>query len=335
MKPIRFRPILIVITLAVITSSCTSIEAKFSSRAEEFAQEMAAKHKLDPQQTSALMASAVFQKDIIDAISRPYEAKPWHQYRPIFVTDARAKAGVDFWRENKALLQRAEEKFGVPQEIIVAIIGVESYYGRHRGRYRVLDALSTLAFGYPPRSKFFRRQLEEFLLLNREEPVATYEIVGSYAGAMGMPQFIPQSYRTYAVDFDSDGKRDLIESRADIIGSVANYFQKHGWQAGGKVAAPATVNGSQYEPYANSGLKPNTTVGALSDIGISSEEPLPKGLETTLIQLESAPDEHEYWLGLHNFYVITRYNHSAHYAMAVYQLSQRILQLHGQQSEVN
>jgi membrane-bound lytic murein transglycosylase B len=335
MRTLFVKPAVTVALIAVMTCACASISASFSSKAEDFAQEMAAKHNLDRQQTSDLMAGAVFQQEIIDAISRPYEAKPWHQYRPIFVTDSRTKAGVDFWHENRALLQRAEQEYGVPPEIIVAIIGVETFYGKHRGRYRVLDSLSTLAFGYPPRGKFFRRQLEEFLLLNREEPMAVDEIVGSYAGAMGMPQFIPQSYRSYAVDFDNDGKRDLLESRADIIGSVANYFKRHGWQAGKMVAVPAKATGSKYQPYANFERKLNASVGELKNAGVSSEEPLPAELQTALIELESSPDEQEHWLGFHNFYVITKYNHSILYAMAVHQLSQQILQLYKQQRAGN
>jgi membrane-bound lytic murein transglycosylase B len=325
------KPTVTVILIAVMTGACASISASFKSQAEDFALEMAAKHQLDQQQISALMADAIFQQDIINAISRPYEAKPWHQYRPIFVTDSRARAGVSFWNENSALLQQAQQVYGVPPEIIVAIIGVETHYGKHRGRYRVLDALSTLAFAYPPRSKFFRRQLEEFLLLNREEQIAADEIVGSYAGAIGMPQFIPQSYRAYAVDFDADGRRDLVDSRADIIGSVANYFQRHGWQAGGKIAVPATVTGSNYQSYANLERKLNASVGELQKAGVSSEEQLPAELQTALIELESSPDELEHWLGFHNFYVITKYNHSILYAMAVHQLSQEILQLYKQQ----
>ena len=331
MRPLFVKPTVTIALIALMTGACASISASFNSKAEDFAREMAAKHQLDRQQTVALMADASFQQDIIDAISRPYETKPWHQYRPIFVTDSRARAGVTFWNENRALLQRAEQEYGVPPQIIVAIIGVETHYGKHRGRYRVLDALSTLAFGYPPRSKFFRRQLEEFLLLNREEQITADEIVGSYAGAIGMPQFIPQSYRAYAVDFDADGKRDLVDSRADIIGSVANYFQRHGWQAGGKIAVPATVTGSKYQFYANFERKLNVSVGELAKAGVNSEKPLPAELQTALIELESSPDELEHWLGFHNFYVITKYNHSTLYAMAVHQLSQQILQLHSQQ----
>ncbi len=335
MKSVLVKPILTATLLAVLASACASMSASFSSKAEDFALEMAAKHQLDRQQISALMANARFQQDIIDAISRPSEAKPWHQYRPIFVTDSRAKGGVEFWNENAALLQQAEQVYGVPPEIIVAIIGVETRYGAHQGRYRVLDALSTLAFGYPPRGKFFRRQLEEFLLLSRDEQIAADEIVGSYAGAIGMPQFIPQSYRSYAVDFDADGRRDLVASMADIIGSVANYFQRHGWQAGGKVAIPATVTGSEYKFYTTSERKLNSSVGELEKAGVKSEESLPAELQTALIELESAPDEQEHWLGFHNFYVITRYNHSILYAMAVHQLSQQILQLHNQKQRAD
>ena len=194
----------------------------------DFIAEMQANHGFDREQLQLLMDKATYRQAIIDAISRPAEGKSWREYRPIFVTESRSRQGVEFWDANADLLARAEAEYGVPPEIIVAIIGVETRYGQHLGSYPVLDSLSTLAFGYPKRGKFFRGELTEFMLLSREETIDMTSAMGSYAGALGMPQFIPSSYRAYAVDFDADGRRDLWQSSADVIGSVASYFKRHG-----------------------------------------------------------------------------------------------------------
>jgi membrane-bound lytic murein transglycosylase B len=271
-----------------------------------------------------LLGQARFRSDIIEAMRRPAEAKPWYKYRPIFVTMARTRAGVQFWRSNEALLERAEREYGVAPEIIVAIIGVETRYGGYTGKHRVLDALSTLAFGYPKRAPFFRKQLEEFLLLTREEEVDPLKAKGSYAGAMGMPQFIPSSYREYAVDFDADGKRDLWNSTADAIGSVANYFRRHGWRDGEQVTLKARVRQRPDDALAEAGLKPSLPMQRLAGMGVEVKDSPPGDTLVSLVRLENRNGE-EYWLGLQNFYVITRYNHSALYAMAVYQLSREIL----------
>jgi membrane-bound lytic murein transglycosylase B len=213
----------------------------------------------------------------------------------------------------------------VPPELVTAIIGIESNYGANLGKHRVLDALTTLGFSYPKRAKFFRKELENFLLLSREEAVDTLSVTGSYAGALGMSQFIPSSYRAYAVDFDGDGRRDLWNSTPDAIGSVANYFKRHGWRPGEEVAIPAEVPARLPEavPVAGSKpMKPRTSVGKLASLGVRAERPLPPSVRASLIRLEAPGDQ--YWLGLGNFYVITRYNHSNLYAMAVHQLSQEI-----------
>jgi membrane-bound lytic murein transglycosylase B len=290
-----------------------------------FATEMAQKHGFKAKEIKRLLESTVFRDDIIAAITRPAESKAWHEYRPIFIKPDRIEGGVKFWQENETLLNNAYQTFGVPPEIIVAIIGVETRYGRHTGKYRVIDSLTTLAFGYPKRAKFFRNELQEFLLLSREEQVDPATALGSYAGAMGKPQFISSSYRQYAVDGDADNKRDLWSNNADIISSVANYFQRHGW----KKDQPITqqVHGSDaLQPYVDAGMKPSIKVADLMDKGVRSvnQRPLDPNALTSLIKLD-AGDQHEHWLGLHNFYVITRYNHSNLYAMAVYQLSQEIL----------
>lgn len=222
-------------------------------------------------------------------------------------------------KQHHETLKRAEDEFGIPAEIITAIIGVETYYGRQSGKTQVFDSLVTLGFDYPPRSRFFLSELEQFLLLSREENVGVSDIRGSYAGAMGMPQFISSSYRHYAVDFDGDGKRDLWNNTEDVIGSVANYFKVHGWKAGGQVVVPARVNG-QIEETRNK-LKPHTSISDLAGNGVFPKTAVDDDAKATVISLKGKRGK-EYWLGLDNFYVITRYNHSALYAMAVYQLSQ-------------
>lgn len=289
-----------------------------------FINKMVTEHQFSSEVLTKLFSKVEHKQNIIDAISRPAEGKPWYKYRPIFVTEKRIRAGVTFWQENEALLKQAEATYGVPAHIIVAIVGVETFYGRHKGKYRVMDALSTLGFDYPPRESFFRGQLEEFLLMSREEKRDPLTFLGSYAGAMGMPQFIPSSFRSYAVDFDKDGQRDLWDNNADIIGSVANYFAVHKWEKGGQIASRASLKGEPPKPLLDKGYMPSTSVAAIKAKGISPSATFADDAEAALIALDSGPDEKEYWVTLNNFYVITRYNHSPLYAMAVHQLSEAI-----------
>lgn len=291
---------------------------------QSFIKKMVTEHRFSEQELRTLFNKVEYKQSIIDAITRPAEGKPWYQYRPIFVTEKRIREGVAFWKKNQQLLKRAEETYGVPAHIVVAIVGVETFYGRHKGSYRVMDSLSTLGFDYPERADFFLRQLEQFLLMAREEKRDPLSFQGSYAGAMGMPQFMPSSFRDYAVDFDSDGHRDLWENNADIIGSVANYFSRHHWQPGGAIASRATVKGEVPQALLEKGLTPSIPVAKLKDEGITTQADFPGDENAALLDLESGPDEHEYWVTLNNFYVITRYNKSPLYAMAVYQLSEAI-----------
>ncbi|MCL4104414.1 UNVERIFIED_CONTAM: hypothetical protein GTU68_047376 [Idotea baltica] len=249
-------------------------------------------------------------------MTRPAEkTKPWYDYRKIFVTDQRTREGLAFYAKHKETFDRAESETGVPAAVILSIIGVETYYGRITGSYRVIDALSTLAFDYPKRSTFFTSELKHFLILARDQGVDPLSLKGSYAGAMGYGQFMPSSYRAYAVDFDDDGHIDIWNNPVDAIGSVANYFVQHGWKPAQDVADEAF----------NTGLKPTKSLAQYSDMGITSAaKPMPMldpNSMATAIQFE-AEEGSEHWLGLHNFYVITRYNHSAMYAMSVHQLSQ-------------
>lgn len=217
------------------------------------------------------------------------------------------------------------KRYGVPQEIIVAIIGVETRYGKHAGTYPVFDSLATLAFGYPPRATFFKSELEQFLLMTREENFAAGDLVGSYAGAMGMPQFISSSFRRYAIDFDGDGKRDLWSNPTDAIGSVANYFLKHRWKPGQPITHKVQVHGKRHKNLITKNLKPSHTQLELLVNGVILPSKLEKDLKGKLLKLKNTKSP-EYWVAWNNFYVITRYNHSALYSMAVYQLSQKIKQ---------
>ncbi len=291
-----------------------------------FIEELVAEDGFDRVELTRLLSRAKKRQSILDAISRPAEGLPWWRYRRIFLKNDRARAGVEYWRANRAALDRAELEYGVPPEIIVAIIGVETFYGRNTGSYPVLDALHTLGFYYPKRAGFFRKELGEFLRLSREEALDPTRPLGSYAGAMGRPQFIPSSYRAYAVDFDGDGKRDIWRNNADAIGSVGNYFARHDWQRGMPITARAYDVEDRHARYVEAGMKPTLTVGDLRRDGINIGAALEDPLATSLIELDNRNGK-EHWLGLHNFYVITRYNHSNLYAMAVYQLSREVLSL--------
>lgn len=294
--------------------------------AREFMAMMEKEHGFTAAELESWLSKAQKQQSILEAIARPAErTKTWGEYRQIFVTSARTSKGVEFWQQNAETLARAEAQYGVPAEIIVAIIGVETRYGQHMGSYRVLDALATLAFDYPPRSPFFTKELGQFLVLTREQQRDPLSLKGSYAGAMGYGQFMPSSYRAYAADFDGDGFIDIWENRDDAIGSVANYFVRHGWAAGQPVVVRAQVKADHDTAVVNDSLKPLHTVASLQEKGFTPAIALPGESPATAIELEGDKGT-EYWMGLNNFYTITRYNHSRLYAMAVYQLSQEILQ---------
>ena len=289
---------------------------------------MVEKHGFEARELASLFGRVRTSRDVIVAVSKPAEALPWHRYRQMFVQPDRIRAGVEFWHQNQPALARAEEVYGVSQAIIVAVIGVETRYGRSRGRHKVIDALATLAFNYPKRGGFFRGELEEFLLLTREQNVDPFRITGSYAGAMGIPQFISSSYRRYAVDFDVDGLADIWENPTDAIGSVANYFREHGWLAGGLVTLPARAPAGGLDALLTEDLEPVMRMEHFEQTGIQTPIKVPAQERAKLLALDGE-DGTEYWLGFWNFYVITRYNHSALYAMAVYQLAERIRAAYG------
>ena len=303
-----------------------------NAQAKAFVDYMAAEHNFSRDELQNLMREAKRKESILKAIKRPAEkAKPWHEYRKIFLTDTRIRGGVDFWDKNAEALKAAEEKYGVPPEMIVAIIGVETRYGGNMGSYRVIDALSTLAFNYPRRSKFFTKELENYLLLTRDEKIDPTTLRGSYAGAMGFGQFMPSSYRHYAVDFNGDGRVDIWEDTEDAIGSVANYFVEHGWKSGEPVTVITQPLPNADMTIVNDDLKPNWTVGEVEAKGFPTTAQVTKEMPANVFSLKTEDGE-QFWIGLNNFYTITRYNHSRLYAMAVYELGQEIIKARGGRS---
>ena len=307
-----------------INSHAFATQQNYAQRADvkEFIDEMVEQHGFDRGYLEKKFASAKRLDNVLESIAKPAEKElNWGQYRPIFVTEKRANKGKKFIEQHKATLQRAEKEYDVPVEIIAAIIGVESYYGKHTGKYTVFDSLTTLGFDYPKRSKFFKSELKQFLLLSKEEHIDIETMTGSYAGAMGMPQFISSSYRRYAVDFDGDGKRDLWNSIPDVIGSVANYFSEHGWVDGGDITYQVEIDGPLV--LSKNKLKPYATIAQWQEKGVRIKQDLKADEEATLLKFETKKGD-EYWIGLKNFYVITRYNHNEMYALAVFQLSEKL-----------
>jgi len=334
LSPLRKQFALIsLLTLLLTAGSSFAASSDFTQRTDvqQFIDKMVNQHQFEREPLTQLLSEAEHSDAVISAITRPYEAKPWYKYRPIFVTEKRIKRGLQFWQENREALQRAEEKYGVAPEFITAIIGVESFYGVHKGSYRLLDSLTTLGFDYPKRGKFFRSELKHYLLMTREEEIDPRSVKGSYAGAMGKPQFIASSYREYAVDFSGDGKRDLWENTDDAIGSVANYFRRHGWKHGAPIASKASVNGADYKKLIKKSLKPKKTLAQITSQGVTltdaQSSDIPASTKATLIELKGETNN-EHWVTYRNFYAISRYNHSALYSMAIFQIATALREQH-------
>jgi len=290
----------------------------------EFARGLEQRHGFDANKLLAQFSQIYPNPKVLQFIKPPVSPvqRSWERYRPRFLNDRRINWGVQFWQENQVSLARARAMYGVPEEIIVAIIGVETEYGRNTGNFRVLEALATLAFNYPRRAEFFRTELEQFLLLARENDMDPLQVRGSFAGAIGIPQFMPGSQRRYAVDFDGDQRVDLSGSVDDSIGSVARFLEQHGWLPGDPIAMPARINGEPERSLIEAGIQPTLKVADLTQQGITSDAD-PQAT-VTLVDLVSPGYATEYWLGFNNFYVITRYNRSSFYAMSVFQLADEI-----------
>jgi membrane-bound lytic murein transglycosylase B len=290
----------------------------------EFARDLEQRHGFHADELISQFAQTRPNATVLKLIKPPTSPlqRSWERYRPRFLNDRRIDGGIRFWQENGGQLAKASALYGVPEEIIVAIIGVETEYGRNTGGFRVFEALATLAFKYPPRAEFFRTELEQFLLLARENNLDPLAVKGSFAGAIGIPQFMPGSQRRYAVDFDGDQRVDLGNSVDDAIGSVGRFLEQHGWQAGQPIAVPAMTAGAPDEALLQAGLRPSLKVAELADKGVRAE--IDPQATVALIDLVSPGRDTEYWLGFENFYVITRYNRSSFYAMSVFQLAEEI-----------
>jgi membrane-bound lytic murein transglycosylase B len=317
--------ILVAAALCALANPASAIDVKRAD-VKEFIAHMTGTTSFKKRQLRKLLKAAQSQPAIIDAMERPAEkAKPWFEYRPIFVTERRIREGTDFWIAHRQALDQASIRSGVAPEYLAAILGVETYYGRLTGTYRVLDALATLAFDYPARAKFFRDELEQFLLLTRDAGLDPLSVKGSYAGAMGAPQFMPSNYRRYAVDADADGHINLWTNWPDVCASVGNYLKEHGWNAGEPVLSEASVDPDKASDLDGRKLALSDTVGSLHSKGVTFDSSLAEDAPAVLIAADDADGVH--WrVGYNNFYVITRYNHSALYAMAVYELAAAVKQ---------
>ena len=315
---------IIIFTLLAVPASTYALGYPERAEVQAFVKELAAQNSFNERDLLTVFEEAEYKQSIIDAITRPAERTlNWAKYQDIFLTERRTVSGIEFMEKNRVALEAAHDVYGVPPIIVTAIIGVETMYGRITGNYRVLDALSTLAFDYPPRSKFFKRELGEFILLAREEKKLITELKGSYAGAMGMGQFIPSSYRAYAVDFDGDGFRDIWDNPTDAIGSVANYLAEHGWQRDKQITFEISAANLPADVF-NVSLKPSKSIAELRALGLADDLKHLDQERTVSPMVLNGKNGEEFWIGLNNFYVITRYNHSKLYAMAVFQLSETL-----------
>ncbi len=311
------------------TGEAASPASDFAARPEvdAFVADMVARHAFLEPELRSMFAEVRRNESVIRLMSPAPTGfrRSWQNYRARFLDPVRIREGLRFWRDNESWLALASALYGVPAEIIVAIIGIETMYGRHPGNFRVVDALSTLAFDYPRRAEYFRGELEQFLLYSREERLDVFSVRGSFAGAIGLPQFMPGSIRRFAVDLDGDSTIDLRGNAADAIGSVANFLAQHGWRTGEPVRFRTVYDREdRLDPLIQAGIRPQFTIGQLADYGVSSVEPVETDMPLALIDLPNGDDSTSYYLGAQNFFVITRYNRSSFYAMAVYDLSREL-----------
>jgi membrane-bound lytic murein transglycosylase B len=323
--------LLLALALAALLSTTRADDVPATAYAlradvESFIGDLVARHAFDADELRQ-MFSRVRREDAVLAAMRaqPRQADSWDAYRAQFVNERLVRAGMEFWQDNRRTLARARGAYGVPEEIIVAIIGIETFYGRNTGRWRVIDALATLAFDYPPRAPFFRGELESYLLFVRDLQLDVFSVQGSYAGAIGIPQFMPGSYLRYAVDFNGDGAIDLRESAADAIGSVANFLRQHGWQPGEPVQRKARITGEDYPALVAGNTLPRHSLEELQQAGVQAlGVPLAAGTPVALLRLDTPGRPADFRIGLHNLYVLTRYNRSVFYAFSVSDLADQL-----------
>ncbi|MCK0526539.1 lytic murein transglycosylase B [Anaerobiospirillum sp. NML120449] len=313
--------------LAFGAFNCTAVQAADNG---PDLNELARYASIDRALLDSAITQATYQQKIIDTMNRPYEGKPWHQYRKLFITDKRINGGIDFYLKHEAELQRAQTELGVAPEIICAIIGVETFYGANMGTWKVLDALYTLGFHYPKRSAYFSKEFANYVKLATREGWVLTDTLGSYAGAMGMGQFMPSSYLNFAIDFDGDQHVNLFNNTLDAIGSVANYFKGHGWIYGAGVVYPAHLKGIKGKPVSKATIDQlmkkewNLKPADLTRAGITTKVALSADQNVRLFSFELENGSFEYMVGLNNFNTITRYNKSPLYARAVFELSEAI-----------
>jgi peptidoglycan lytic transglycosylase B len=324
----RALPLLLLAALAATARAEDVAPEGYAQRADvaDFIHQLVERHAFKAEELRTVFARARREDGVLAAMrAQPRQSDSWEAYRALFVNERHLRNGLDFWQEHRGPLRRARRAYGVPEEIVVAIIGIETFYGRNTGRWRVIDALSTLAFDYPPRALFFRGELENYLLFARELELDVFSVKGSYAGAIGMPQFMPGSYLRYAVDFDGDGAIDLLDNAADAIGSVANFLRRHGWRPGAPVQRAARIAGEGYRGVVAGDPLPRNTLDELRKLGVEAKgAPLPGDTPAVLLRLESPPKPDEYRIGLQNLYVLTRYNQSLFYALSVADLAAQL-----------
>ncbi|WP_415257992.1 lytic murein transglycosylase B [Thauera phenylacetica] len=326
----RRRPLgALVVAVAILLGTPAAVQASYAERedARAFAAEIAGRHALDAAEVERALAGARHDPEVIRLITPPARkgVRSWRSYRARFLDRTRIDGGMRFWREHADTLARAERDTGVPAEVIVAIIGVETIYGRNTGNFETLSTLATLAFDYPPRAELFRGELEALFLLAREQGRDPASYYGSFAGALGYPQFLPSSMRAYALDFDNSGAIDFESDPIDAIGSVANYLRAHGWQAGAPVAERARLSpATDAASLVTAGIEPTLAPAMLADNGVTTVDGRAAAAAATLVDLETPGADTEYWLGYRNFYVITRYNRSSFYAMSVFELAEAL-----------
>ena len=322
------RTLLLAALLALHADLAGAQSSSYQNRKDvkEFVAEMAKKHGFNRRELTRVLAQAQYQPSIVKAMDQPPESTlgSWQAYRAIFITPERIEAGTQFWSRNADTLKRAAAEFGVPENVIVGIIGVETTFGRNIGTYRVIDALATLAFDYPKRGAYFRGELEHYLVFSRDQKIDPLRVKGSYAGAIGIPQFMPGSYRRFGVDFDGDGQINLATSPADAIGSIGNFLKLHGWVRGQPVAFSAEVAGDTWRKLAAAGIVPSTRFADLAGLGIKLAVALPDDTLCALVELESPGQPLDVRVTLQNFFVLTRYNRSNLYAAAVLDLADEI-----------
>ncbi len=309
-----------------VAQTADRTEPDYASRAEvrEFVREMSTRHGFDQAELLQWFSQVRYSARVVSLMTPapPGTKRSWAAYRSRTLDPVRVEVGLAFWRDNQDNIKRASDRFGIPPEIIVSIIGIETMYGRYTGNFRVLDTLTTLAFDFPRRAEFFRSELEQFLLLVRDQRLDPFGPRGSYAGAMGVPQFMPGSIRRHAVDFDSDGRIDLMRSNSDAVGSVASFLANHGWRPGEPTHFQARLaSESRAAPLIEAGIEPKFTIAQLANYGVTSPQKVPPAMPLALIDLPNGDDPTSYYLGATNFYVITRYNRSSFYAMAVIDLA--------------